>query len=72
MLDLYCGAGGCAVGYNRAGFEVTGVDINEQPNYPFTFIQSDVFDLEIDYDDFDLIHAIPPAYTEWIGVLILQ
>ena len=41
LLD--CGAGGCSVGYNRAGFDV--VDSKEQPNYPFEFIQSDVFDL---------------------------
>ena len=26
LLDLFCGAGGCAAGYVRAGFEVVGVD----------------------------------------------
>lgn len=62
LLDLYCGAGGAAMGYHRAGFEVVGVDIKEQPNYPFEFIQSDVFDLTPEFiDSFDIIHASPPC-----------
>lgn len=36
LLDLFCGAGGCSVGYHRAGFEVVGVDINLK--YPLMFI----------------------------------
>ena len=39
LLDLYSGAGGCAVGYHRAGFEVIGVDIDPHPDYPFEFVQ---------------------------------
>lgn len=41
LLDLFCGAGGAAVGYHRAGFEVIGIDINPQPHYPFAFIRAE-------------------------------
>lgn len=73
LLDLFCGAGGAAVGYHRAGFDVTGVDIKPQPRYPFAFIQGDALEFVREHGhEFDAIHASPPCQryanvTRWRG-----
>jgi DNA (cytosine-5)-methyltransferase 1 len=64
LLDLFCGAGGCSVGYHRAGFDVVGVDITLHPDYPLELIVADAMDVLADMDflaGFDAIHASPPC-----------
>lgn len=69
LLDLFCGAGGAAKGYQQAGFYVIGVDIARQPNYcGDTFIQADALDhLGEAIDKFypfnyvNAIHGSPPC-----------
>ncbi|TFE38992.1 DNA cytosine methyltransferase [Streptomyces sp. ICN441] len=41
LLDLFSCAGGPAMGYHRAGFDVHGCDIADRPNYPFPYHQGD-------------------------------
>jgi len=77
LLDLFCGAGGCSVGYSNAGFGgIVGVDNVQQPRYPFEFVLADAVDLIgtllagkpiptdcrlLYLDDFSAIHASPPC-----------
>ncbi len=79
LLDLFYGAGGCAVGYHRAGFDVVGVDRSPQKRYPFPFMSDDAINtmelllaggsvvtecgLELPIDSFAVIHASPPCQS---------
>ncbi len=62
LLDLFCCAGGAAKGYHDAGFEVVGVDLAPQPNYPFEFHQGDALEfLAAHGQEFAAVHASPPC-----------
>jgi DNA (cytosine-5)-methyltransferase 1 len=77
ILDLFCKAGGAARGYQEAGFEVWGVDIEDQPNYRGDrFAKEDALHILDSMfhpwpiwkaQDFDAIHASPPcqAFTAY-------
>lgn len=61
-LDLFCGGGGMGQGLADAGFEVVGVDLAEQPDFPFEFVRADALEvLDTWAGDFDVIHASPPC-----------
>lgn len=73
LLDLFSGAGGCARGYQRAGFHVVGIDIKLQPRYAGDELhQADALEVlrwlldggMLDgrgLGDFAAIHASPPC-----------
>ena len=62
LLDLFCCQGGAGEGYNRAGFDVTGVDKEPQPKNPHRFILGDALEYVRDHGhEYDAIHASPPC-----------
>lgn len=62
LVDLYCCLGGASTGYARAGFEVVGVDIEPQPDYPFEFHRSDAIGLLAEHSgEFDAAAGSPPC-----------
>ena len=67
LLDLFCAAGGGAMGYHKAGFsEIVGVDFGPQPHYPFNFVKSEALAYLANHGhEFDAVHASPPC--QWIS-----
>lgn len=64
LLDLFCGAGGCSVGYARAGFEVVGIDNKPHADYPFPIVVADAMEflaVPTFLQGFDVVHASPPC-----------
>lgn len=68
LLDLFCGAGGCTNGYQRAGFWVRGVDHKPQKRYVGEeFVQADALEYlsslidSGEIEEFQAIHASPPC-----------
>jgi DNA (cytosine-5)-methyltransferase 1 len=83
LLEPFGGAGGSGEGYRRAQFDVTCVDIADQPHCPHRFIQADAFEYIAEHGhEFDAIHVGPPCqgysttralhgnyYPRWIAPL---
>jgi DNA (cytosine-5)-methyltransferase 1 len=63
LLDLFCGAGGAAMGYHRAGFDILGVDIEPQPLYPFPMVVADALEFLkfADLSSIAAVHGSPPC-----------
>lgn len=62
LLDLYCGGGGSAVGWHRAGFDVTGVDVSPRSDYPFELVEAEAVTFLREHGtDFDVITGSPPC-----------
>lgn len=74
LLDLYCGIGGGAVGYQRAGFNIVGVDVVRQHEYPFAFVRGDAltFLRTQDLTAFAVIHASPPCKPHTVARRVSQ
>ncbi|WP_307855779.1 DNA methylase [Kibdelosporangium banguiense] len=66
LLDAFCRKGGAGYGYQAAGFNVVGVDIEDHSNgYPGEFHQGDAVEfIRRHGHEFDVIHASPPCQRE--------
>lgn len=62
-LDLFCGAGGAALGLVAAGFEVVGIDVDRRCArvYPAHFVLGDALNPPLSVGDFDFVWASPPC-----------
>ena len=72
LLDLYSCAGGAGFGYDLAGFDVTGLDKEPQPNYPFRLIQGDALEVLADRSfmaQWDAVHSSPPCQHKALATL---
>ncbi|MEU2495463.1 SAM-dependent methyltransferase [Streptomyces sp. NPDC007883] len=62
LLDRFCCQGGAAKGYHDAGFDVTGIDKDPQPRYPYRLVQADAIAFILEHGaEFDFIHGSPPC-----------
>jgi hypothetical protein len=67
LLDLFSCAGGAAMGYHRAGFDVDGCDIADRPNYPFAYHHGDALTYLAlliasgEIHRYAFVHASPPC-----------
>jgi DNA (cytosine-5)-methyltransferase 1 len=65
ILDAYCCEGGASSGYAQAfgpEAEITGVDINPQPRYPYNFVQADAVQYIAEHGArYDFISTSPPC-----------
>lgn len=70
VLDVFCGAGGCSVGYYGAfssrGYEceVVGWDKEAMQDYPYIFCRGDAMEVLADVNyvrSFDFVHTSPPC-----------
>lgn len=64
LLDAFSCAGGAGVGYHRAGFCVTGVDIVAMPRYPFHHVVGDAVAFIGEHGHrFAAVHTSPPCQS---------